>query len=76
MNETVATEREPEPWFVTNAKAMKLLAIRPSFYWRLAREKRILVVGKGRASRASFDSVKRYANELLSQAESRSPTAE
>jgi len=75
LNETVATVGEPEPWFIANGAAMRLLGVRTSSYWRLVREKRIIVVGKGRASRASFDSIKRYANELLAQAESQSPTS-
>jgi hypothetical protein len=68
MKETVATEGQLEPLFITNALAMRLLGRRTSSYWGLVRKGKILVVGKGRASRASFASVKKYAEKLLAEA--------
>jgi hypothetical protein len=68
MNESIGTEGEIEPLFITNTLAMRLLAIRVSTYWRLVREKRIVTVGKGRASRASFASIKAYAERRLAEA--------
>jgi hypothetical protein len=71
MNETATTEGElDEPWFVKNDHAMKLLAVRPSYYWGLVRQRKIIVVGKGRGSRASLSSLRAYAAELLAEATS------
>jgi hypothetical protein len=66
--ETVATVGEPEPWFIANGTAMRLLGVRTSTYWRLAREKRILIIGKGRSSRAYYPSLKEYKAALLAEA--------
>jgi hypothetical protein len=67
---------EFEPWFITNNQAMRLLGIRVSTYWRLVRERRIITVGKGRASRASFKSIKAYAERRLAEAEAKIGTGE
>ena len=70
LNKTVATAGEPEPpWFISNGAAMRLLGVRTSTYWRLVREKRIIVIGKSRASKAYFPSIKAYASELLAEAQ-------
>ena len=37
MNETVVPESEPEPWFIPNDLAMRLLGVRASRYWGLAK---------------------------------------
>ena len=70
LNKTVTTVGDPEPpWFISNGAAMRLLGVRTSTYWRIAREKKIIVIGKGRASKAYFPSIKAYASELLAEAE-------
>jgi hypothetical protein len=65
---TAAELEQLEPLFIKNAKAMKLLDVRPSLYWRMVRQKRFIVVGKGKASRAYFPSIKAYAEQLLAEA--------
>jgi hypothetical protein len=69
MNETAATEGElGEPIFIKNALGKKLLGCGDSYYWGLARKKKIIIVGKGRGSRTYYPSIKAYAAELLAEA--------
>jgi hypothetical protein len=71
MNETVAPEGELEPLFIANSLAMRLLGVRTSTYWKLAREKKIVVVGEKRGSRAYYPSLKQYAAARLAEAEAK-----
>jgi hypothetical protein len=41
-------------------RAMQILGIRPSFYWRLVREGRIRTLGSGKNSRAVYASIEAY----------------
>jgi hypothetical protein len=45
---------------VTHRRAQRLLDCGSSFYWGLVKKGRITVVGRGRASRADFRSLRAY----------------
>jgi hypothetical protein len=62
-------EDQPEPFFIPHKIGQRLLGVRSSYYWGLVRKKKIVSVRKGKASRASFPSIKAYAEELLAEAE-------
>jgi hypothetical protein len=75
MKHTETESEFAEPLFMRNGMAMQFLAIRTSTYWKLVREREIVVVGKGRSSRAYIPSLKRYAAKLLAEAEGKTGKA-
>jgi hypothetical protein len=65
----ISIEDPPEPLFVRHKIGQRALAIGESFYWSLVRDGKITVVGRGKTSRASWQSIKDYAAKLLAEAE-------
>lgn len=63
----IMTEDDLKPMEIKHDRAMRLLDIRPSFYWKLVWEGRIRVVGSGKDGRADFASVERYHRERLAE---------
>jgi len=63
------TEDEPEPLLVTHRGGQRALGVGPSHYWGLVRAGKIQVVGKGKAGRAFWPSIKGYVNELVTEAQ-------
>jgi hypothetical protein len=61
---------EPEPIFVPHRVGQQALACSSSKYWGLVRSGKITVVGRRKGSRASWESIKRYAAELIAEAQS------
>lgn len=51
---------ETERLLVTHRRAQRLLDCGSSFYWGLVKKGRITVVGRGKASRAEFRSLRAY----------------
>jgi hypothetical protein len=62
-----------EPIFIRNILGMKLLACGASKYFELARTGKIIIVGRGRMSRTYYPSIRKYAEQLLSEAGLREP---
>jgi hypothetical protein len=62
-------EDPPEPFFVRHKIGQQALGVRESYYWQLVRAGKITVVGRGKTSRASWQSIKNYAAELLAEAQ-------
>ena len=54
------TEDEPQRLLVRHKRAQQLLDCSNSFYWALVRKGKIAIVGRGRAGRADFESLKAY----------------
>ena len=54
-----------KPLEVTHDRAMQILDIRDSVYWKLVRQGRITTVGWGRGSRADYASLEAYHRERL-----------
>ena len=54
MNETVVPESEPEPWFIPNDLAMRLLGVRASRYWGLAKRGRSRSLERGEGRKPSI----------------------
>jgi hypothetical protein len=57
------TENEPEWLLIKHKRAQQLLDCSNSFYWSLVRKGLIKVRGRGKAGRATYESVKAYAGQ-------------
>ncbi len=62
---------DPERLLGKHATAQRMIDDGPSHYWGLVRKGKILVVGRGRASRVYLPSVRAYVAELVAQAEAK-----
>lgn len=53
-----------EPLLLRHRDAQAALAVGASFYWRLVRNKKIQILGKGKAGRVTAASLKSYVASL------------
>ena len=58
-----------EPLLVKHAVARRAIGVGQSYYWRLVRKGRIQTVGKLKAGRAVWSSVRSYVDELINEKE-------
>jgi hypothetical protein len=61
-------EDRPQRLLVKHRVAQEILDCGPSFYWRLVRNGQITVVGRGKAGRADYASIRSYVGSLLAAA--------
>jgi hypothetical protein len=61
--------KEMEPILLRHSDAQKILGLGQSRYYKLIREKKIVVVGRGRMARAYYPSIQNYVAGLLAEAE-------
>ena len=60
-------EGAPPQLLARHKQGQQIIGYGKSHYWRLVRTGKILVVGKGRASRAYLPSITKYVDELLAE---------
>jgi hypothetical protein len=65
-----------EPLLLRHRDAQAAIAVGPSFYWRLVKIGKITVVGRRKAGRAVWSSVKAYAAELEAEKAAEAKTGE
>jgi hypothetical protein len=61
-------EDGPPPLLIKHRRAQQILDCGPSFYWGLVRAGQITVVGRGKAGRADYASIRSYVRSLLAEA--------
>jgi hypothetical protein len=57
-----------EPFLVRHADAQKLLGLGASAYYKLIREHKLTVVGRGRMGRCYYPSIRDYVARMLAEA--------
>jgi hypothetical protein len=62
------SHRELEPLLAKHAEGQRMLGCGSAHYWRLVKERKIIAVGKGRASRILVPSIRAYVAELVENA--------
>jgi hypothetical protein len=67
MENAMPIEDRLKPLEVTHDRAMQILDIRDSAYWKLVRLGRITTVGWGRGSRADYASLEAYHHARLTE---------
>jgi hypothetical protein len=60
----------PQQLLAKHKRGRQIIDCSNSHYWGLVRAGKIIVVGKGRGSRAYLPSILRYVDELLAEAKS------
>lgn len=69
--EPILIRHEIDPLLIRHGDAQKILGLGQSRYFKLIREKKIVVVGRGRMARAYYPSIQNYVAGLLAEAAAR-----
>jgi hypothetical protein len=65
----IPPEDQAERLLIRHPNAQRAIDASPSHYWGLVRAGKIQFVGKGKAGRAIWASIKNYVDELVTEAE-------